>query len=71
MSIMTSNTDKMLFVTGTDTDAGKTFATGWYARRLMDRGLKVVTMKFIQTGCTDSSDDLLLHRRLMGIDLLP
>ena len=46
-----------IFVTGTDTDAGKTYATAWLARKLAAEGKKVVTQKFIQTGCTDSSED--------------
>lgn len=63
---------RVLFVTGIDTDAGKTYATAFLARRLMEQGLSVVTQKFIQTGCPDGySDDIATHRRLMGIDLLP
>ncbi|MCC8070766.1 MAG: dethiobiotin synthase [Bacteroidales bacterium] len=63
--------NNVIFVSGIDTDAGKTYATGWLARYLMDTGLRVATMKFIQTGCKVQSDDLLLHRRLMGINDLP
>ncbi len=59
------------FLTGINTDAGKTYATAFLARKFMDQGLRVATQKFIQTGCTDSSEDILAHRRLMGIDLLP
>lgn len=59
------------FVTGIDTDAGKTYVTGLLARQLMEQGLSVVTQKFIQTGCTDRSEDIEVHRRLMGIGLLP
>lgn len=66
---MNTLTDKIEFVTGIDTDAGKTYATGWYARSLIEQGLRVATMKFIQTGCTDYSDDLLLHRRIMQCDI--
>ena len=60
-----------IFVTGTDTDAGKTYATAWLARKLAAEGKKVVTQKFIQTGCTDSSEDIDAHRRLTGTGHLP
>lgn len=63
------NANKIEFVTGIDTDAGKTYATGWYARRLIELGKSVATMKFIQTGCTTTSDDLLLHRRIMQTEI--
>ncbi len=61
----------IIFVSGIDTDAGKSYATGWLARRLMDEGKSVVTQKFIQTGNNGFSEDIVLHRRLMGIDELP
>lgn len=60
-----------IFISGIDTDAGKTYATAFLARRLMDRGGSVVTQKFIQTGCRDTSEDIEAHRRLCGIDPLP
>lgn len=59
------------FITAIDTDAGKSIATGGYARQLMQQGHRVITMKVAQTGCTGMSDDIVTHRRLMGIDLLP
>ncbi len=58
------------FVTGIDTDAGKTFATGAIAKMLMDRGESVITQKFIQTGCEGISTDILVHREIMGTGLL-
>lgn len=59
------------FVSGIDTDAGKSYATGQLARMLAEAeaGRRVITQKFIQTGCTDTSEDIELHRRLMGIPL--
>ena len=60
-----------LFLSGIDTDAGKTYATAYLAKRFMQQGLSVVTQKFIQTGCKDDSEDVIAHRKLMGIDLLP
>ncbi len=62
---------KVLFVTGIDTDAGKTYATARLARRFMDSGLSVATQKFIQTGCKDTSEDIEAHRRLTGTGPLP
>lgn len=59
------------FITGIDTDAGKSYVTGYLASRLIKEGKKVVTQKFIQTGNTGFSEDIDLHRRIMGIDMLP
>lgn len=42
---------KIIFVSGIDTDIGKTIATGFYAKRLMEQGYSVITQKMIQTGC--------------------
>lgn len=60
-----------IFITGIDTDAGKSFATGHLAKMLAQRGLSVTTQKFIQTGCRDQSEDIELHRRIMGCGPLP
>jgi len=43
---------KVIFVSGIDTDVGKTIATGIYAKKLMVQGFSVITQKMIQTGCT-------------------
>lgn len=66
--MMTS--DKVIFVSGIDTDAGKSYATGHLARLFMQQGKRVATQKFIQTGCHDYSEDIELHRRIMGIEPL-
>lgn len=63
--------DNVIFVSGIDTDAGKSYATGWLARSLSEQGLKVITLKFIQTGNCGRSEDIEIHRRIMGIDPLP
>ncbi|MCM1110147.1 MAG: dethiobiotin synthase [Clostridium sp.] len=55
-----------IFITGIDTDAGKSYATAWYAARLAAAGRKVITQKFIQTGNDTFSEDIELHRRLAG-----
>ncbi|MDE5872107.1 MAG: dethiobiotin synthase [Muribaculaceae bacterium] len=56
------------FVTGIGTDVGKSWATGWLARRFMDEGKKVITQKFIQTGNIGYSEDIDVHRKIMGVD---
>ena len=55
-------------MTGIDTDAGKSYATGWLARQMSADGHNVITQKFIQTGNTDFSEDIAVHRRLMEIE---
>ncbi len=60
-----------IFISGIDTDAGKTYATAWLARRLMDSGKSVITQKFIQTGNTGRSEDIERHRELTGTGMLP
>jgi dethiobiotin synthetase len=60
---------KVYFISGIDTDSGKTFATGLIAKSLLDQGKSVITQKIAQTGCTDISIDILKHRELMGVDL--
>ena len=62
---------KVYFVTGIDTDAGKSIVTGVLARDWAGRGRRVVTQKFIQTGCPGLSEDIETHRRIMGTGLLP
>lgn len=59
------------FVSGIDTDAGKSVATGALARLWRAEGRRVITQKFIQTGNRSISEDIELHRRLMGIPLQP
>lgn len=59
------------FLTGIDTDAGKTYATVFMARYFMNEGKSVITQKFVQTGCRDFSEDIEVHRRLLGTGMLP
>lgn len=58
-----------IFISGIDTDAGKSYVTGWLARRYMDEGLSVITQKFVQTGNHEYSEDIEVHRRIMGIPM--
>lgn len=57
-----------IFVTGIDTDAGKSYATGWLANWLTAKGRTVMTQKFVQTGNEGRSEDIELHRRIMNRD---
>lgn len=66
-----TDTSEAVFMTGIDTDAGKTYATASYARMLENTGLGVVTQKFIQTGCVGTSEDIEKHRELLGTGELP
>lgn len=68
---MFNNIPHTLFVTGTGTDVGKSYATGWLARKLSESGISVITQKFVQTGNNNFSEDIDVHRRLMGIELQP
>ena len=69
----------VLFISGIDTDIGKTYVTGMIAKSLMQQGVNVITQKLVQTGVaidTDSgeigiADDIITHRQLMGIPLQP
>ncbi len=60
---------KVYFITGIDTDVGKSVVTGVLARDMMAQGERVITQKFIQTGNSGISEDIELHRRIMGIPL--
>ncbi len=56
----------VIFIAGTDTGAGKTLITGLLGRYLMDRGQRVVTQKWVQTGRKAlSGTDLAIHLKLM------
>lgn len=60
-----------IFISGIDTDAGKTYATAWLQKKLMADGERVITQKFIQTGCTLTSEDIEAHRRISGTGPMP
>lgn len=61
----------LYFVSGIDTNVGKSYATGYLARQWNEQGIRTITQKFVQTGNTDLSEDIELHRRIMGCGLLP
>lgn len=62
---------KAYFISGIDTDAGKSYVTGYIAAKLREHGVNSVTQKFIQTGNEGFSEDIELHRSIMGIPMLP
>lgn len=57
-----------IFITGTDTGVGKTVVTGCLARFLQERGYRVVTQKWVQTGISqNSTSDISLHLKMMKV----
>jgi dethiobiotin synthetase len=62
---------EVVFITGIDTNTGKSYATGYLAREFAAKGYSVITQKFIQTGNNGISEDIATHRKIMGIGLLP
>lgn len=69
----------VFFISGIDTDIGKTYATGLLAKALMQQGVNVITQKLVQTGVSinpsngemNIADDIIVHRQLMKIPLQP
>ncbi len=60
---------RVLAVSGIDTGIGKSRVTGLLAKAMLQKGLEVITQKIAQTGCSGVAEDILEHRRLMGIAL--
>lgn len=63
--------DNVYFISGIDTNIGKSYATGFIARTWNSEGRRTITQKLIQTGNTGMSEDIELHRRIMRCGLLP
>ena len=61
--------ENVFFVSGIDTNIGKSYATGYLAKSWNGQGIRTITQKLIQTGNTGLSEDIELHRRIMGIPL--
>ena len=59
--------NNVYFISGIDTDAGKSYATGHIARQWNDNGIRTITQKLIQTGNIHISEDIQLHRKIMGM----
>ena len=62
--------EAIYFITGIDTDAGKTIITGAMGRYLKEKGVNVITQKLAQTGCKGISEDVQSHRELMQMELV-
>lgn len=63
--------DNVFFVSGIDTNVGKSYATGWLASKWNSEGVRTITQKLVQTGNEGRSEDIELHRKIMGLPLLP
>ncbi len=61
---------KVTCISGIDTGIGKTIATGVLAKIVAHSGQTVITQKVVQTGCEGIAEDIVVHRQLMGINLL-
>jgi len=57
---------KTIFISGIDTNTGKTIATGLVALYLKKLGYKVITQKIVQTSCNKISEDIIKHREIMN-----
>jgi dethiobiotin synthetase len=57
---------KGIFITGTDTEVGKTTVCGLLGCYLKNRGYRAITQKWVQTGSKGFSGDIDLHLKLMG-----
>lgn len=57
---------KGLFVTGTDTGVGKTLVTGYLATYLSKHGWRVITQKWVETGCDGGSADIRMYDAIAG-----
>ena len=61
---------RAIFVTGTDTGVGKTVISGCLFRYLTEKGFKVITQKWVQTGaCSIYSSDIKAHFVIAKQDL--
>ena len=56
-----------LFISGIDTNIGKSVATACLYKKMLAEGIRVITQKLIQTGCTDLSEDIEMHRKIAGV----
>ena len=62
--------NNVYFVSGTDTGVGKSYATGYLAKVWNASGKRTITQKLVQTGNTDVSEDIEVHRKIMGCGML-
>lgn len=55
-----------LFVTGIDTNIGKTVACGVLANSLINLDYQVASQKWVETGCEGDSQDLAHHQKMVS-----
>ncbi|MDP2939910.1 MAG: dethiobiotin synthase [Candidatus Omnitrophota bacterium] len=55
----------VIFVAGTDTGVGKSVITGLLSSYLLGKGYRVITQKWVQTGCVSFSSDIDIHLKFM------
>ncbi len=63
---MKSRREHTLFVSGIDTNIGKSYATAFLMKELREQGFYLTSQKMIQTGNKEYSEDIELHRSLLG-----
>lgn len=63
--------NKVLFISGIDTNVGKTYATANLLIAMQEAGHNVISQKMIQTGCKEISEDIEKHREITKSGLLP
>ena len=61
---------EIIFVSGIGTNVGKSYATGSLANKLNSEKKNAITLKMIQTGNDGYSEDIDIHRKIMGLPLL-
>ena len=77
LALASSEESMTIFVTGIDTEVGKTWITGQLLGILRRQAINAISMKLVQTGqerapgASGVSQDLREHRRLADMDLLP
>ena len=57
----------ILFISGIGTNIGKSVVTGYLYKKMLNRGIRVITQKLIQTGCTHTPEDVETHRKIAGV----
>ena len=61
----------IFFISGIDTGIGKTYTTGYLAKQWNAQGYRTITQKLIQTGNVGISEDIEMHREIMGSGFYP
>ncbi|RAP38139.1 dethiobiotin synthase [Candidatus Marinamargulisbacteria bacterium SCGC AAA071-K20] len=62
---MQINKQNIIFISGTDTNVGKTYITGLIAQQLQSKKCSTITQKWVQSGSTDY-DDINEHLKLQN-----